>query len=266
MNSPKLPIHQWDLDLSIVVPARNEEGNVYRLSREIEQAMESSPWSWECIWVDDGSTDATGKIVKQVCADDRRIGYVTLSRNYGQSIALLAGFYFARGDLLATLDADGQNDPRDLPVMVRELVEKDVCMVNGVRSRRQDTLVKKVSSRIANSFRNRLLGEHVTDIGCGIRVFQHECIEHLPHLRCMHRFLPTLVGLYGYSAMTEVPVNHRRRLSGKTKYSINNRLWVGLIDCLTIWWLRRRVVHPEVRERSIRRISRKGRKVWTQSG
>ncbi len=237
----------WDLELSIIVPVKDEEENISSLAKEVNDAMASVPYSWECIWVDDGSTDTTLSELEKMNKEDPRHRFVSLSKNYGQSAALCAGFGFARGRLLGTLDGDGQNDPRDLPMLVARLVEENVDMVNGVRQKRRDSIIRKISSKIGNGFRNWLTGESVTDVGCSLRVFKHACAKNIPSFKGMHRFLPTLIRIGGCSTIIEMPVNHRPRKFGETKYGIGNRLWVGIKDTLAVRWMQERMVFADIR-------------------
>ena len=138
------------------------------------------------------------------------------------------------GDILATLDGDGQNDPADIPHLIEKLQKHDGDMVNGVRQKRYGPFVRKISSRIANNFRDWVTGDRVTDVGCSVRVFKLECVKRIPVFKGMHRFLPTLVRMQGYTHIMESPVNHRPRVRGKTKYGIQNRLWVGLTDLAAV--------------------------------
>lgn len=235
------------LDVSIVVPVKDEAENVLLLAAEIRAAMAAAGHAWECVWVDDGSSDGTAELLRGAAAQDPHHRVLTLARNYGQSAALACGFSAARGRYVATLDGDGQNDPADVPGMVALLIERDVELVNGYRARREDGGVRRLSSRIANAVRNRLTGEQVRDVGCSLRVMRRELLSGLFVFRGMHRFLPTLMRLNGLERVVEIPVNHRPRLRGTTKYGLNNRLWVGIADLFGVWWLQRRTVAPRVR-------------------
>ncbi len=240
-----------ELDLSIVIPLKDEGESVVRLREEIDAVFETLPYTWECIWVDDGSTDDTLDKIRHFHQSDPHHQYVELSQNYGQSAAMYAGFCQARGRLLATLDGDGQNDPGDIPALI-ELIDKEhYDIVNGVRRDRQDSPVRKLSSRIANGFRNWLTRESVADVGCSLRVFRKECIRHLSPFNGFHRFLPTLIQLHGCSKMAEMPVNHRPRNFGHTKYGIQNRLWVGLLDTFAVRWMQSRIVIPDIQTTSL---------------
>jgi dolichol-phosphate mannosyltransferase len=235
--------------VSIVIPIKDEAANIEGLAQELTAVMDGQPWAWECLWVDDGSTDSSLEQLEQVAAHDAHHRYLSFEANAGQSAAFWAGFEHARGAILATLDGDGQNDPADLPKLVQLVVSHQTDMANGYRNRRQDHLGRKLASRIANSFRNAVTGRSVRDVGCSTRVFRRECVLHLPLFAGMHRFLPTLVAQQGFR-IAELPVNHRPRRTGVTKYTIRNRLWVGLLDTFGVWWLRRRAFHYRVRKAS----------------
>lgn len=234
------------LRVSLVVPVKDEVENVAALGKEIAAAMECSPLTWECLWVDDGSTDGTAGVLRRLAEQDPRHRVLTLERNYGQSAAMAAGFSAARGDLLVTLDGDGQNDPADAPRLLELLLAENADMVNGRRAQRRDGLVRRIASRVANGFRNWLTGEHVQDVGCSLRAMRRGAVRNLFVFRGMHRFLPTLARLNGFDRILEAPVNHRPRLRGHTKYGIQNRLWVGLADALAVRWLQWRLVRPHV--------------------
>lgn len=236
------------LGLTVLIPLKDEAGNIPLLAREIAEALSPLALEWEVLWVDDGSTDGSLAALEALPAEEARHRYLSFDRNYGQSAALLAGFHDARGAVVATMDADLQNDPRDLPRLLEELGTGGVDMVNGVRTRRRDNWLRKVSSKIANGFRNWLTGEEITDVGCSLRVVRREFVESLPSFRGMHRFLPTLVRLQG-GRVSELPVGHRPRAHGQTKYGVNNRLWVGLLDTLGVRWLKSRWVMPRIRLR-----------------
>jgi dolichol-phosphate mannosyltransferase len=228
-------------DLSIIIPCKDEAANIMPLAKEIEAAMATAGLSWECIWVDDGSTDDTRRRIQILTKQRISHRLLAFDRNAGQSASLWAAFHYCQGRLIATLDGDGQNDPADLPAMVAYLKNDIADMVNGFRHQRQDGVWRWLISRVANGFRNLTTGRTVRDVGCSTRVMKSECVQRLPLFAGMHRFLPTLVALHGYRLM-EAPVNHRPRQHGQTKYSISNRLWVGLFDCCGVFWLRRRTV------------------------
>lgn len=235
------------LDASLVIPVKDEVENVAALAAEVTAALAPSAASWECVWVDDGSTDGTAEVLARVAAEDPHHRVVTLARNFGQSAAMAVGFSEARGKVLVTLDGDGQSDPADVPALLQRLAETGADMVNGVRAERRDDLVRKLSSRLANGFRNWLTHEHVRDVGCSLRAFRREAVRNLLVFRGLHRFLPTLARMNGHDRIVEVPVHHRPRVRGRTKYGINNRLWVGLADAFAVRWMQARLVNPQVR-------------------
>ena len=237
-------------NVSIIVPVKDEEETIPLLAEEIGGAMGKTSFSWECVWVDDGSTDTSLERIKNLHHADSRHRYLSLTRNFGQSAAMMAGFKNAMGDILVTIDGDGQNDPEDIPRVVNRLIADRADMVNGRRKNRQDTLVRKISSRIANAYRNRMTGESVADVGCSLRAIRRECLEQIILFKGMHRFIPTLVRMGGYTKIIEVPVNHRPRKLGTTKYGIHNRLWVGLADTIAVRWMQNRLVFPEIKEKS----------------
>jgi dolichol-phosphate mannosyltransferase len=221
------------------VPFFNERDNVSALHEELVAALASEGGGFELLYVDDGSRDGTGDALARLAAKDARVRVLALPENRGQTAALAAGFAAARGELIATLDGDGQNDPADLPRLLAALANADV--VNGVRTNRQDAWHKKLSSRIANGFRNWATGEQVTDIGCSLRVMRASHLKRVKLYRGMHRFLPTLLRLEG-ARLTELPVNHRPRRAGVSKYGIGNRLFVGLADVLAVRWMMKRAL------------------------
>jgi dolichol-phosphate mannosyltransferase len=232
--------------LSIIIPVRDEKDAIPALAAELTAAMAATDLLWECIWVDDGSADATVEQVAALQREDARHRGLSMKRGGGKSVAVAAGFRQARGSILAMLDGDGQDDPADLPALVKMLVDENLDMVVGCRRKRQDNLVRRLSSRIANRFRNWLTNENISDAGCGVRVFRRECVLAMPLFEGMHRFLPTLARVQGFDCIAECPVNHRPRTTGKAKYGVRNRLWVGLADTFAICWMQRRLMQPTV--------------------
>lgn len=225
-------------ELSLVIPLFNEEENLPDLAREIRATLEPSGISYEVLFVDDGSTDRSAAVLLELAAADPRLRVLRHRRNAGQSAGLATGFAHARGRLVATLDADLQNDPADIPRLLAEL-ERGFDAVSGVRVERHDSWVRKVSSRIANAVRNWATDERITDVGCSLKVYRREFLEHLPMFTGMHRFLPTLVRWNG-ARVGELPVRHRPRLHGVAKYGIGNRLFRALADLMAVRWMRRR--------------------------
>jgi len=231
--------------LSVVVPIHDEVDSLDSLHREIMSAVGQTEGGLEVLLVDDGSQDGSLESIRKLAALDDRVRAISLSAHCGQSSALEAGFRAARGEILATLDGDLQNDPADLPRLVEALENADV--VNGVRSQRMDGWLRGFSSRVANRFRNAITQESVTDVGCSIRVMRREFVKGLPLYRGMHRFLPTLMRLRGARVM-EIPVNHRPRRFGRSSYGVGNRLFVGFLDTLAVRWIQSRFVAYRVEE------------------
>ncbi len=236
-----------NIELSIVVPVKDEAENVIVLAREIETAMAELEMNWELLWIDDGSTDGTRRLLEELAGSSEGRHRVFLhERCFGQSAAMATGFRQARGQIVATLDGDGQNDPAGIPGLVRKLIAEKADVVNGWRKKRQDNLIRKISSKLANGFRNILTGEQIRDVGCALRVMRKECVVELPVFKGMHRFLPTLIRIAGYRNILEMPVNHRSRIRGKTKYGVWNRLWVGIADTFAVCWMKSRMVYPKL--------------------
>jgi glycosyltransferase involved in cell wall biosynthesis len=232
------------VELSVVAPAFNEEPNLRALHARVAEALDGR-WRWELILVDDGSTDGTAAVIRELSANDPRVRGLVLSRNCGQTTALAVGLRAAQGPLVATLDADLQNDPADLPALLSGLDEHDAVV--GWRERRHDTLLRRLSSRVANRLRDWLTGDRVRDTGCSLKVFRAEAIRAVPLFEGMHRFLPTLLRLHGYD-VAEQPVSHQARRAGLSKYGILNRAGRGLLDLLVVMWMRRRVIRPPIAE------------------
>jgi dolichol-phosphate mannosyltransferase len=240
------------VQLSVVIPVCNEAENVGPLAREIHAAL-TGKLNFEIIFVDDGSTDATGGEVRKVrAAAVPQIRLLRHSQRSGQSTAVRTGVRAARAPWIATLDGDGQNDPADIPSLLTALQQHggdgQLKLIMGNRTARRDTWLRRLSSRVANGVRGTMLGDGTPDTGCGIKLFERELFVELPHFNHMHRFLPALVQRAGMRVIS-VPVAHRPRLRGTSKYGLNNRLWVGIVDLFGMMWLiRRRIVRQTVAE------------------
>jgi glycosyltransferase involved in cell wall biosynthesis len=230
--------------ISYVVPLHNECDNLGPLVEELE-AVASVLGSFEMVLVDDGSDDGSLAVAEDLAARRPSLRILHLPSRSGQSAALAVGFRAARYPVVVTLDADLQNDPADIPRMLEYLQSSDV--VCGVRRQRQDSWVRRASSRIANNARNRVTHESITDVGCSLRVMRRKFLEGIPVFDGMHRFLPTLLRMQG-ARVTEIDVNHRPRHKGSAKYGIGNRLWRGLGDLYGVRWLQRRHVDIQVAE------------------
>ncbi len=234
-------------DVSLVIPVYNEEECLPTLAAEIGATMEAQSRSWEVLFVDDGSTDASPAVLRELAQEDAHIRLLRLRRNCGQSAALAAGFRAARAPVVVTLDADLQNDPADIPLLLAELERGDGDVVSGVRRGRQDRWIRRISSRIANRVRERVLHDSITDVGCSLKAYRTEFLRRIPVFNGMHRFLPALVAMAG-ARIREVPVNHRPRLHGESKYNIRNRLWRGIADLMAVRWLQKRWIDDRLSE------------------
>jgi len=232
-------------ELSLVIPARDEAESVADCVTEARNVLADLGRPFEIIVIDDGSADRTFDVLRDLKKTVPELRAARLARPAGQTAAMEAGFRRARGDIVITMDADMQNDPADIPAMLDKLADCDaVC---GVRAKRRDSLVRRVSSRIANGFRNALTGESIRDTGCTLKVYRRDFLEKLKLYEGMHRFLPTLLRLAG-ARVIETPVNHRPRLRGRTKYGIGNRLPRGLRDLFAVRWMKKRWIRSEVAE------------------
>ena len=232
-------------ELSVVLPAFNEEESLQQVWAEVSAVLDGLGRSAEVIFVDDGSADATPDIVRSFRAIDSRVRLIRLAANAGLSAALDAGFARARGRIVITLDSDLQNDPRDIPRMLGALEGYDA--VTGWRQRHDDPWLKRISSRIANGVRNAVTRESVHDSACTLRVLRHGCLSCLPRFRGFHRFVPTLLRMRGFRVL-EVPVSHRPRRFGRSKYGVMNRAFIALLDLLAVRWMKSRALAYEVAE------------------
>ncbi len=231
--------------LSVVIPVRDEEASLEALHRELDAAVGAWPGGLEILFIDDGSRDASRARLQAIAEKDIRVRVLVLDGRHGQSAALDAGFRAARGELIAMLDADLQNDPADLPRLLAALERADV--VCGVRVARRDTFARRFSSRIANAFRNAVTSESVRDVGCSLRVMRRRHLVRVKLHRGMHRFLPTLLALEG-ARVIELPVAHRPRRHGRSKYGVADRLFVGLVDVFAVRWMKSRRLVYRMRE------------------
>ena len=235
--------------LSLVIPCHDEEESLRPLVAAIREAVEPLKVSYEIIVTDDCSGDKSWQILKELAAGDPRIRVQRFSFNCGESAASWAGLKAAHGQYLVTLDADLQNDPGDIPKFLEALKGADCVCGTRRESRAQgDSLVRIASSRIANWVRNKLSGETISDAGCCYRAFKRECIGNLKFFKGMHRFLPTLFKIEGFT-VTEIPVRHNPRAGGQTHYGVWNRLFASFYDLLAVRWMKKRMFKYKVAER-----------------
>jgi glycosyltransferase involved in cell wall biosynthesis len=235
------------MDLSVVIPVRNEAPNLAPLVAEIRTALDGH-FDYEIVYVDDGSSDGTADELARLRRDCERLSVVRHRRSYGQSMAIRSGVKAAHGAWIATLDGDGQNDPGDIP-MLWEIAQREpadaVLLVAGQRRRRRDSWSKRWASRTANAIRQAMLRDRTADSGCGLKLFRRDMFLDLPAFDHMHRFLPALVLGRGGKVIS-VPVNHRPRQRGRSNYGVLDRAWVGLVDLFGVMWLLRRMKNPEL--------------------
>lgn len=233
--------------LSVVVPVRNEVGNVGPLLADIEAACKTLG-AFEVIYVNDGSTDGTAAALRELGATRPWLRVIRHEQSCGQSAAVRTGVRHARAPVVVTLDGDGQNDPAFIPAMVQALHKAGLQagLVQGQRVGRKDTGFKKWQSRIANGVRVRILKDGTRDTGCGLKCFRREAYLALPYFDALHRFMPALMVREGYQ-VTHVDVRDRPRLTGVSNYGFFDRLWVGILDLAGVWWLiRRRKRVPQI--------------------
>ncbi len=230
----------------MVVPVFNERENLPILIPKLVEVLKALPFSYEMIFVDDGSSDGSRRILKEMASQYPSLRVLGFKENRGLSTALVAGMREARGEKIVTLDSDLQNDPKDIPILLEYLDRYD--MVTGWRREREDQWLKKISSKIANAVRNWLSDGNIQDSACTLRAFKKECVEKIPVFNGMHRFFSTLVKMEGYRIM-EVPISHHPRKFGKSKFNIRNRMVRSFIDLLVVRWMKRRAIRYDIEER-----------------
>lgn len=230
---------------SIVIPIKNEEENIRDLVLEIEPVMEGLRQKWELIFIDDGSTDRSLLVLQDLCKQKPHIRILSFTHNFGQSAAFAAGFQAARGELIITLDGDRQNDPADIPKLTAAIGDSD--LVVGWRVYRKDTFQKRMTSRISNWVRSRLCCDGIHDTGCSLKVYRKEALNQIKMYHGMHRFLPALFKIEGLR-VKEIPVNHRERSKGTTKYHFFNRSLGPIIDMFVVRWMRHHTLRHQIRE------------------
>jgi dolichol-phosphate mannosyltransferase len=245
--------------LSVVVPVRNEAENILPLIEEIHAALLDGQgvgrWEFEVVYVDDGSTDATPARLAEAKARFPRLHVLRHAASCGQSTAIWTAANAARGEWIVTLDGDGQNDPADVPALVEMALAAEaqsaerVDLVTGIRRKRQDNWLRRVSSRVANGIRQKMLKDGVRDTGCGLKVMRRAAFLRLPFFDHMHRYYPALIIRAG-GAVRCVDVNHRPRVRGTSNYGLFDRLWVGITDLFGVAWLIKRAKRPVIESES----------------
>jgi len=238
--------------LTVVIPVHDEAENIRPLVEEIGHALDGRI-DHEIVYVDDASRDATPQVLADLARQQPRLRVLRHLSNCGQSTAIATGVRHARAPLIVTLDGDGQNDPADIPLLWQRWQAEHAAgdaaplLLVGWRVQRRDTALRRLSSRVANGVRSRLLGDATPDTGCGLKMFARDTYLQLPFFDHMHRFLPALVLRQGGRVLS-VPVRHRPRLRGRSHYGVWNRLWVGIVDICGVAWLRRRMRLTAVQE------------------
>lgn len=232
------------LAFSLVIPMHNEEDNVFSFIEEIDQHLRSLP-QYEIIVVDDGSTDSTWQKLHEIKDKIQNLKVFRHKKNKGQSAAVVSGVKLAQFPWVATIDGDGQNCPADILKLIEAVPNESDYLIAGHRQKRQDSQLKLFSSRIANAVRAKLLKDDCPDSGCGLKLFPRQRFLSLPHFNHMHRFLPALFRSIEVPIIN-VEVKHRPRVHGQSKYGLNNRLWVGIIDLFGVSWLIKRNCLAEI--------------------
>lgn len=237
-------------EISLVIPCFNEEGNLKALMEAIHASLDSLSIDYEVVITDDRSRDNSWALLQQIALKDSRLRAQRLNRNCGESAASWAGIKAARGRFILTLDADLQNDPKDIPKFLEALKHFDCVCGTRVATRKQgDNGIRVLSSMIANWVRNKLSGEQISDAGCTYRAFKRECTENLKFFKGMHRFLPTLFKIEGFT-VTEIAVTNNPRFAGQSNYGVWNRLFASFYDLLAVRWMKKRMFRFHVEERT----------------
>ena len=236
--------------ISVVIPIKDERDNLRPLTDQLLKVLqareESDSAPFEIIYVDDGSSDGSSELLDRLAAEHPPVTVWHFDRNYGQSAGFDAGFKRSTGALIATMDGDLQNDPADIGVLLA--YAKDYDLVCGWRTNRHDSLIRKISSRVANTVRSAVTGDRVHDTGCSLKLFRRPVVDRLQMFTGMHRFFPALALMHGFT-VTEVPVRHHPRTHGISKYGVGNRLFKGLYDLIAVRWMQTRVLRYTFREK-----------------
>lgn len=233
------------VEYSVVIPLKNEEENIADLIQELEPVMQSLRKPWELICIDDGSQDRTFEILQELKKQKPYLRVIKFHGNFGQSSAFDAGFRSAKGNYIITLDGDRQNDPRDIPKLLAAIGTAD--LVCGQRIKRKDSWNKKIISFFANKIRSRFVGDGIPDTGCSLKLYRRSCFDKIKMFHGMHRFLPALFLIEGF-VIKSVPVNHRERTKGQTKYNLFNRSFNTISDMFAVSWMRKRCLKYKIEQ------------------
>lgn len=239
-----------EVELSVVIPCYNERENIPTLLARLESTLAPIGKSFEVLIIDDGSTDGSGPMLDEARSSRPWLRVVRMRKNSGQSAAFECGFSAARGKIIATIDADLQNDPEEIPRLIPMLDEQGVDMITGWRRDRKDTAFRRWQSRRANAIRNWVTGETVHDSASSLKVYRAHAIKGLRLFRGAHRYFPTLVKMRGYT-VHETPVKHSPRFAGTAKYGFGNRAWVGIYDIIGVRWMKKRYIRYQADEVSL---------------
>ena len=235
--------------ISVIIPIKDERDNIPLLTTQLCEFLGARPESqsapFELVFVDDGSTDGSERLLDELVQQTEAVRVIHLDHNHGQTAAFDAGFRLATGELIATMDGDLQYDPNDFAKLLPLVNQFD--LVCGRRAARHDNMVRRWSSTIANRVRNWVVHDGIADTGCSLKIFRRIVVERMPLFKNMHRFFPALAQMYGFT-VTEVPVQHFPRAHGMSKYGVGNRLFVGLYDLFAVRWMQKRCLNYQMRE------------------
>lgn len=234
--------------LTIIVPVYNEEGNILRLEKELGDFLKIAKVPSCVLFVNDGSKDDSGKLLKQICKQNPDFYYLELAKNSGLSAAMKAGIDNSDSEFVGYIDADLQTSPDDFNLLLDHI--SDYEMVMGIRTGRKDSFVKNMSSKIANGFRRSMTHDGVEDTGCPLKILRTDYAKRIPFFTGMHRFLPALIQLQ-YGKVKQIPVRHFPRMAGKSKYNLCNRLVGPFKDCFAYRWMKKRYINYQVAETNV---------------
>lgn len=237
-----------DYQLTVIVPVYNEEGNILRLEKELGEFLQTAKISSCVLFVNDGSKDDSGRLIREVCARNATFFFIDLAKNGGLSAAMKAGIDTACSKWVGYIDADLQTTPQDFNKLLEYINEYE--MVMGIRAGRKDSFVKNISSRIANGFRRMMTHDGVEDTGCPLKVLRTDYAKRIPFFTGMHRFLPALIQLQ-HGRVKQIPVRHFPRVAGKSKYNLANRLVGPFKDCFAYRWMKKRYINYEIAENNL---------------